>query len=73
MKYSENNPWQDRELKHGDYFLRHDTGWFHTKEFTIRVICHEDKCFIEVMDHNGNSLSQTTTFLKGEVKNEFSN
>ena len=62
-KFHEDNLWEDKELKHGDYFLSQGSGWFHTKNFSVRIInIVGDDCFIEVFDNNGESL------FKKEIK-----
>jgi hypothetical protein len=59
-KYCEDNVAQDPELTHKDYFLKHGSGWFHTGKFQIRVIAHDETCFLEVFDRDGNSLKELT-------------
>jgi hypothetical protein len=64
-KLSEGNGWEDRELFHGDYFLADGTGWFHSKHFSVRIICSENSCLTEVFNRNGKTpLFSNTTYLK---------
>jgi hypothetical protein len=64
-KFSDGNTWEDRELFHGDYFLANGTGWFHSKDFSVRIICSENSCLTEVFDRTGDTpLFSNTTYLK---------
>jgi hypothetical protein len=64
-KFSDGNTWEDRELFHGDYFLADGTGWFHAKDFSVRIICNGNSCLTEVFDRNGDApLFSNTTYLK---------